>query len=221
MLKFLIFLSLIYVINGQRQEKVGRGVRAIGSRIVGGVEINIEEIPYQASVQFYESHICGGTILSSKFVLTAAHCTYPFISKLGFSVRTGSSTCNSGGSVHVVSKIDEHPKFDPMLLDYDASILTLLNVIEYDQYRQPVKLPYFAEPTALGSIVATSGWGATNNPNESNTNLRIAELRISDQEACNQAYIEDGGVTKRMICAYTKGRDSCSGGELNTTNLIT
>jgi trypsin len=189
------------------------GGRSIGGRIVGGSEIEIEAIPYQVSVRFYESHICGGSILSARFVITAAHCTHPF-PKIGFSVRAGSTNKDQGGSVHTVSKITEHPRFDDMLLDYDASILTLLNHIAFDKFRQPIKLPYFGEITKLGSIVATSGWGLTMNQNETNINLRIAELKISGQAECHQAYIADGGITSRMMCAYSSGRDSCSGGNL-------
>lgn len=209
MLAISLTLSIIF---NEGSAQTGRGQRVSGGRIVGGSEVSIESIPYQVSLRNYDWHICGGSILSSKFVLTACHCTYPF-SKIGFSVRAGSSYSDRGGSIHNVSKVDEHPLFDPYLLDYDASILTLLNFIEYDKFRQPIRLPYFGEQKRLGSIVATSGWGLTFNANESDTSLRIAELRISSRPECHQAYIEDGGITSRMICAYAEGRDSCSGGE--------
>lgn len=51
----------------------GREIRAAG-RIVGGVEISVEQAPYQISLQYYGFHRCGGAILSCKYVLTAAHC---------------------------------------------------------------------------------------------------------------------------------------------------
>lgn len=202
---FAIFFAIICCKVSARNE------RSIGGRIVGGTEIEIEAIPFQVSVRFYDSHICGGSILSARFVLTAAHCTYPF-TKIGFSIRAGSTNKDEGGSVHTVSKITDHPRFDPIMFDYDASILTLLNHIAFDKFRQPIKLPYFGEITKLGALVATSGWGLTMNQNETNINLRIAELRISEQDECNETYIYDGGITKRMVCAYSAGRDSCDGG---------
>lgn len=191
---------------------MARNGRSHGGRIVGGNEIEIEAIPYQVSVRFYDSHLCGGSILSARFVITAAHCTYSF-PRIGFSVRAGSSNKDEGGSVHTVSNINEHPRFDDRMLDYDASILTLLNRIAFDKYRQPIKLPYFGEVTRLGSIVATSGWGLTLSKNESDILLRIAELKISNYTQCHETYIADGGITNRMICAYSPGRDSCSGGK--------
>ena len=44
-------------------------------KIVGGSVIDIKEAPFQASLQIYGHHICGGSIISSRFVMTAAHCT--------------------------------------------------------------------------------------------------------------------------------------------------
>lgn len=49
---------------------------ADGGRIVGGFPVRIEEVPYQASLQFFGIHICGGVIISSTFILTACHCKF-------------------------------------------------------------------------------------------------------------------------------------------------
>lgn len=202
------FLNFLWIlgISGKRGERLTEG------RIVGGTKVNIEAIPYQVSVQNYATHICGGSILSAKFVITAAHCTVPF-DKLGFSVRAGSSSSDQGGSIHKVGEVFEHPRFDSFLLDYDVSILKLEDLIKYDQFRKPIKLPYFGEITLLGSLVSTSGFGLTMNKTDNPTDLRIVELKISSRIQCHNAYIMDGGITSRMICAYSQGKDSCSGGE--------
>jgi len=44
-------------------------------RIVGGEEATSNtQFPYQVSFQYYNSHFCGGSIIGSEWVLTAAHC---------------------------------------------------------------------------------------------------------------------------------------------------
>lgn len=43
-------------------------------RIVGGEPTTIEKHPYQLSLQYYGSHICGASIISADWALTAAHC---------------------------------------------------------------------------------------------------------------------------------------------------
>ncbi|KAL6429758.1 hypothetical protein ACFW04_007572 [Cataglyphis niger] len=43
-------------------------------RIIGGDIAAIGQFKYQVSLQSYGEHICGGTIISSTHILTAAHC---------------------------------------------------------------------------------------------------------------------------------------------------
>jgi trypsin len=199
-------------------EASGRNYRSIGGRIVGGEEIKIEEIPFQVSVRYFDFHFCGGSILSSKYIITAAHCFQNDI-KMGFTVRAGSSRSDKGGSIHIVLEIKNHPKFNPILFDYDASILKLFNQINFDEFRKPIQLPYFGENTIEGTLVQTSGWGVTLNQNESMLGLRKVELKINNIIQCNKVYEEDGGITNRMICAYFTGRDACQGGKKDRLNF--
>ena len=44
------------------------------NRIVGGAKINIEEFPWQVSIHEERAHKCGGSIILSDWIVTAAHC---------------------------------------------------------------------------------------------------------------------------------------------------
>lgn len=48
----------------------------VNGRIVGGREAHEGQFPHQISLRFKGSHNCGGSIISSKYILTAAHCVY-------------------------------------------------------------------------------------------------------------------------------------------------
>ncbi|KAK6617059.1 hypothetical protein RUM44_005416 [Polyplax serrata] len=43
-------------------------------RIIGGRNASTLEFPYQAELEEWLRHACGGSIITEKFVLTAAHC---------------------------------------------------------------------------------------------------------------------------------------------------
>ncbi|XP_049957858.1 trypsin delta-like [Schistocerca serialis cubense] len=69
----------------------------LDGRIVGGEAVDISQYPWQLSLQKLGSHSCGASIISSDWVLTAAHCLEgPFINFMSF--RAGSSIRESGGT---------------------------------------------------------------------------------------------------------------------------
>lgn len=46
------------------------------SRIVGGATASEGQFPHQISLKFLNIHNCGGSILSSTYIVTAAHCFF-------------------------------------------------------------------------------------------------------------------------------------------------
>ena len=69
------------------------------AEIVGG-QIAPSPIPWQVSVQIGGSHFCGGTILDTYTILSAAHCFDGYgVSVDGFDIRAGSRKWSTGGQV--------------------------------------------------------------------------------------------------------------------------
>ncbi|XP_023804214.1 putative trypsin-6, partial [Cyanistes caeruleus] len=48
-------------------------------KIVGGYTCAEHSVPYQVSLNVAGSHVCGGSLISSQWVLSAAHCYRPRI----------------------------------------------------------------------------------------------------------------------------------------------
>ena len=78
--------------------------RFVTAEIVGGENEKPDSpIPWQVSVQEYNTHICGATILNGKTLLSAASCYLAppgaNYSIGGLSIRAGSLKLSSGGQV--------------------------------------------------------------------------------------------------------------------------
>ena len=69
------------------------------AEIVGG-QIPPSPIPWQVSVQIEGNHICGGTILDTYTILSAAHCFDGYEDSVyEFEIRAGSIKRSSEGQV--------------------------------------------------------------------------------------------------------------------------
>ena len=55
------------------REDFGRNENIL-TKIIDGTETSINEYPWTVSLQIADGHICGGSLISENWVLTAAHC---------------------------------------------------------------------------------------------------------------------------------------------------
>ncbi|KAJ4432547.1 hypothetical protein ANN_21170 [Periplaneta americana] len=90
-------------------------------RIVGGTTTTITNFPYQLSLRYSGSHICGASIISANWAVTAGHCIIGSASSL--TLRAGSTYSNTGGTVHQVSQAIRHGSYNANTLDYDIAVL--------------------------------------------------------------------------------------------------
>ncbi|GJQ84296.1 hypothetical protein Trydic_g5235 [Trypoxylus dichotomus] len=188
-----------------------RRVPQLDGRIIGGSSVDIADYPYQISLELYGSHICGGSIISSRFVVTAAHCTYGS-SASNLRVRAGSSIRQAGGSVVTVAAINEHPGFDYWNLDYDVSVLELASDLSFGDVIAPIDLPSDAEQLEPGTDAVVSGWGTTSEGGFSPFELQAVVVPLVSNSDCQNAY-DSYEVTDQMLCAGVDegGKDACQG----------
>ena len=165
-------------------------------RIVGGNVTTIEEVPYIASLHLSGVHACGCIVISETFLLTAGHCAnagliFQFMVRLGSSFHAHYGTLRSLRSIHI------HPQFEPRSLNFDFAMLQLLSPITFGSTIQPIQLPKMNEHFEDGWMTSTKGWGDTQNPNESRSQLRKVEKPIVNQEKCQLAYAGFNYITDR------------------------
>lgn len=129
--------------------------------IIGGKDAEEGQFPYQVSLRnkFSRAHFCGASILSGRFLLTAAHCTQGMHSSPLFVYAViGSINLNGGVSVQL-DKITPHENFFVSRKDVrnDISLIRTAQQIVFTKLIQPIALP--SQDTEENTDVIVSGWG--------------------------------------------------------------
>lgn len=184
----LIFLYSILIVG------LSIGTQAkFHNRIVGGNDASIEDYPYQISLLSMGQHICGGSIISPFYAVTAAHCT-DGSDAVSLSVRYGSSIRNAGGLINPVSEIFQHPDYDKPTNNYDVSVLRFDVPFIESQFAQSIPLCSCEVPE--GALTTISGWGDTVDGMTSPPMvLQAGEVpRVSDEE-CRRLLGENSKIS--------------------------
>ncbi|KAI5107400.1 transmembrane protease serine 3, partial [Silurus meridionalis] len=186
------------------------------ARIVGGNLSQEGQFPWQVSLQFQNEHLCGGSIIGARWILTAAHCVYGFAFPPLWTVLAGLTEQPSTGAKYLaVEKIIYHGRYRPKGLDYDIALLKLSQPLTFNGYIEPICLPNFGEEFEDGKICWISGWGATDDGGEASSSLHSARVPLISAKACSQPEVYQGYISPGMICAgYLEGgTDSCQAGD--------
>lgn len=166
------------------------------TRIVGGQEARAGQFPYAASIQTPQhSHICGGAIISARWVLTVASCTINlWVGDGAFTVRTGTNQYNNGGVVHQVSALVNHAEFDFNTRRNDIAAIQTQTAIASNANTKPIALP--RADTGAGASAVIIGWGYTDpyNPRKS-SQLQHLTTPIIGNEACRNELLSYGYST--------------------------
>ncbi|XP_013112886.2 trypsin delta [Stomoxys calcitrans] len=179
-------------------------------RIWGGEEASKDDFPFVASVRLDGSHVCGGSIIGSKSILTAAHCLQEkgqTVATDRLSVRVGSINQFSGGSLVYIASINLHPDYSGV--KNDIAVLTLENTLVWTDRIRSINLATNSEELpAVGASVTVAGWGEQLD-SESAFKLNALSFNVDSAESCINAYSD---ADDSIIClAHPLKKGSCYG----------
>ncbi|XP_069591199.1 serine protease 33-like [Ranitomeya imitator] len=205
------------------------GSPQIPGRIVGGTDTVRGEWPWQVSllyrIQGSYYHICGGSLIESQWVLTAAHCFEKDINSRNYAVKLGAYKLlfsESQTMDRFVSSIIRYPGYSSETLKGDIALLRLSSPVNYTSHIMPICLPSASVSFPCGMESWVTGWGNINSEVSlpSPMTLQKVMLPLIDHQTCDKMYHENSGISSfvtivynTMICAgYSKGgKDSCQG----------
>ncbi|XP_034043609.1 transmembrane protease serine 6 [Thalassophryne amazonica] len=189
------------------------GLSHVSNRIVGGTDASEGEWPWQASLQVRGAHICGGTLISSQWVVTASHCFYDnrLYSPSVWTVYLGKLLLDHSSPTEEVARVQQillHQYYDNETHDYD---LALLKLDRPPAHASPACLPPPTHQLKAGQLCWVTGWGALHEGGSVSNVLQKVDVLLVSEEDCIRSY--GRVVTPRMLCAgYRSGKkDACQG----------
>nr|XP_033798330.1 transmembrane protease serine 2 [Geotrypetes seraphini] len=201
----------------------GTSSQKASNRIVGGSQASLGQWPWQVSLQYNWKHLCGGSIITPYWILTAAHCVEGDLSIAAlWKVYPGILYIPStSASWYRVDKIIFNKNYDSETKNNDIALMKLRSPISFNDNIKPICLPNFGMPWEAPKPCWTSGWGDTSGRDKGSPVLLAVSVPLISPSRCNARSVYDGLITASMICAgYLQGgKDSCrgdSGGPLVT-----
>jgi len=203
------------------------GAGAQQPRIINGT-LPTQPWPAQTSVRHDPTGgVCGGTLVSARWVLTAGHCVTlgsGAVAAPDDYMLTIGGTSRANGSVRVIDEIIRHPLYggSENAPSYDVALLRLTAPATQEPMTMigaEARETVYWTPGVRATII---GWGVTQTGAQSGNQLLEAKAPIVGDAACAGAWPEFNAAT--MVCAGGETTDACggdSGGPLMVPRLGT
>lgn len=226
-------------------EETSCGISSPIGRIVGGQDAPLGRYPWLVNLGYKQDgkdqtlFKCGGTLIGTSLVLTAAHCVTELPRSFKLKVirvgehdldndvdctgDVGNQICAPAPQDIDVEEVIFHQSYGkPKAFQNDIAVIKLARNVTENEFVAPICLPFNDDKeNYLGSRIGAdaainevAGWGATTiTGRKPATILQFLGVDVTDGDACKEIYAERGGVlTEKQICAGgTKGKDSCVG----------
>lgn len=186
-------------------------------RIMGGGTAEEGTWPWQVAFRLKEGFklFCGGTIVSKKFVLSAAHCfeqvreRHIFVTAGHVAKGMQRAAKEDGFQVQKIDKIIVHESYNPDVIYSDIALARVKEKWEWTDYIQPACLPETNFHAADGAVCAITGWGKTDSNKDY---LNQATIPLVNFGRCRKQ-LEYAVKDHTQFCAGLErgGVDTCQG----------
>ncbi|XP_068164490.1 hepatocyte growth factor activator [Antennarius striatus] len=189
-------------------------------RILGGNSALPGTHPWMAALYIGQTDFCAGTLISSCWVVSAAHCFFRNPLKTQIRVVLGQQRFNQTDPNTRTFGVEEYifPKhfsvFNPTLHDIVLIRLKKQNrrCVRRTPFIRPICLPDKNTSFPDGYCCAISGWGHMHEKAEGYSSLQEGGVRLIPHRTCRKPEVYGNHVTADMLCAGLNGCvDACQG----------
>ncbi|XP_035824174.1 coagulation factor X-like [Aplysia californica] len=198
----------------------GPGVNSDDGFIVGGEDANISDYPYQAALLRRSGNtyfqFCGGSLLTTRKVITAAHCIDPSAEGSVYVMMGATDLTNSQDPMIQLIEVDEvdiHSDYVQFGLDYDIAMLTLSSRMVITTNVATIRLANFFDGLN-GSDCVLSGYGRTVDGGPTSPVLQSSPFTVYSLLRCIFYWFRSTGrflVNYRELCVINPDTSGCQG----------
>lgn len=210
---FFFFLSLVLISPSTSSADTFTSRDDFSSRIVGGEPANPGAWPFMVALlakgpgSKFSRQFCGGSLIASKWVLTAAHCIFGE-NKNSMEIGIGLHDLRDpGGEVIDVQNIMQHPQYNNFTLENDIALIELKTAST-----QGTRITLATQNYNTDGLTSTTiGWGTTSSGGVASPILMQVDLDVVTNQKCKEAYVNS--IKAGMVCAGFDegGKDACQG----------